>query len=313
MKLKYILGLTLLISYMSCIDDGGNAIEGKGKNFVKISGADMELNSVAFNANPGSVTGTMFSVVRDVNSEASLNSSAEVQLKLNDALIDEYNTNNGTELIPMPASLYTLKDLKVSFAPGEFSKKVTITVDPSKFDLSKNYALGVSIASASSGFEVITSSSEGLFNILVKNQYDGAYEVTGTMVDHASATLTGVFPMKYDLVTSGATTVDGFDPEYWVDRFIPIYSGTSISGYGSFSPVFTFDPTTNKITSITNFYGQPAGNTRSAAMDPSGLNQFNPDDHSVDVKFFMKQPSAVPDPPNIRVEFNWHLTYKGKR
>ena len=313
MKLNYILGLFLFVSIASCIEEGGNAIEGIGNNFVRISGADQEVNAIGFSARPGSATLPMFTVQRDANSESSLNTASEVTLQLKDAIITDYNAANGTEFDPMPASLYTLKDLKLSFAPGEFAKKVTITVDPAKFDLSKSYALGIIIADASNGFQIIESAKEGLFNILVKNDYDGVYEVTGTMVDNASATLSGLFPMNYHLVTSGGNTVDGYDPDYWHDRFIPILSAGSVSGYGSYAPVFTFDLSTNKITSVVNFYGQPAGNTRSAELDPSGLNRWNPADRSIDVKFFMKQTSVIPTPPNIRVEFNWHMEYLGPR
>ena len=313
MKIKYIISALIFFGYISCIEEGGNAIEGAGGNYVSLSGADEEVNAIGFSARPGSATLPLFTVQRDANSESNLNSTVEVQLKLDTALIGAYNRANGTEFIPMPASLYDLKTLNVTFAPGEFAKKVTITVDPSTFDLSKSYALGIAIATASNGYQIVESASNGLFNILVKNDYDGVYDVTGTMVDYVSSALTGYFPMKYHLVTSGAVTVDGYDPDIWHDRFVPIYSGTSVSGYGSFGPVFTFDPSTNKIVSVTNFYGQPAGNTRSAQLDPSGLNRFNPSDRSIDVKFFMLQPNAVPAAPHIRTAFDWHMEYDGPR
>jgi hypothetical protein len=313
MKFKYIFGLLALLGFASCIEEGKNAIEGFGGNYVRISGAGNDLNAVGFSARPGSTTLPMFTVQRDANSEANLNTAVEVQLALDPSMITAYNTANGTSFIDMPASLYSLKSLNVAFAPGEFAKKVTITVDPSTFDLSKAYAIGIKIASASNGFTIVESSKSGLFNILVKNDYDGIYKVTGTMVDYANATLTGYFPMNFHLVTSGAVTVDGYDPDVWHAPFVPIYSGTAVSGYGSFCPVFTFDPATNKITKVTNYYGQPAGNTRSAEIDPTGINKFNADDHSIDVKFFMKQPSAVPAAPNIRVAFDWHMEYIGPR
>ncbi len=314
MKIKHLILSGIAIAcFSSCVEEGGNAIDGIGNNFVRMAGAAQEVNAIGFSAKPGAATLPLFTIQRDANSEASLNTSADVVLKLDTSIIGKYNRANGAEFEPMPTSLYTLKSLNVSFAPGEFAKKVTITVDPAKFDLTKAYALGITIASATNGFQIVESSKQGLFNILVKNDFDGAYVVTGTMKDNANAALTGVFPFKYELRTSGANTVDCWDPEYWHDRFVPILNAGAVSGYGSFGPVFTIDLSTNKITSVTNFYGQPAGNTRSAELDPSGLNRFNPGDHSLDVKFFMKQPSAVPAAPNIRVEFNWHFEYEGPR
>lgn len=310
MKFKYIFGLLALLGFASCIEEGKNAIEGFGGNYVRISGADNELNAIGFSAKPGSTTLPLFTVQRDANSESNLNSSVEVQLALDPAQIAAYNDANGTEFIDMPANLYTLKSLNVAFGPGEFAKKVTITVDPSTFDLSKGYAIGIKIASASNGFTIVESANTGLFNILVKNDYDGIYKVTGTMKDNVAPTLTGYLPMTYHLVTSGAVTVDGYDPDVWHAPFVPIYSGTAVSGYGSFCPVFTFDPATNKIISVTNYYGQPAGNGRAGELDPSGINKFNADDHSIDVKFFMLQPFS---PRTVRTEFSWHMEYIGPR
>lgn len=51
-----------------------------------------------------------------------------------------------------------------------------------------------------------------MFNIIIKNIYEGKYEVTGNMVDDASAALTGYLPMEYHLITSGANVVDGYSP-----------------------------------------------------------------------------------------------------
>ena len=152
-----------------------------------------------------------------------------------------------------------------------------------------------------------------MVKVLVKNAWDGAYEVTGSMNDVGNPGLTGLFPMEYHLITSGAATVDGYDPVYWVDYFVPIQSGADVSGYGSFSPVFEFDPETNKVIKVTNIYGQPAGNTRSAELDPSGENYYDPETQTVKVKFFMKQPSVIATPPNIRVSFDWTMKRTGDR
>ena len=131
------------------------------------------------------------------------------------------------------------------------------------------------------------------------------------MADAANPALTGYFPMNYHLITAGANNVDGFDPEIWVDYFIPIYNAAAVSGYGSFSPSFTFDANDN-ITSVINVYGQPAGNGRYAQLDPSGENKWDPATKTIKVKFFMFQPAVVPL-PNPRVRFDWTMTYKGDR
>lgn len=312
MKINYILSVLILLGLNSCIEEGGNAIDGVGNNYVRIAGADQDLNAIGFNAVPGNATLPVFTLQKDANSESNLNTSVDVVMKLDTGLIGAYNRENHTSLIPLPANLYELKSLTTTLASGEFAKKITITVDPLKFDLSKTYALGITIVSASNGYVVNDGHKSGLFSIGVKNQFDGSYNVTGTMVDYTSAALTGFFPMKYHLVTSGANVVDGYEP-YWEERYVSILSSGARNVYGAFAPVFTIDPATNKIISVTNWWGQPASNTRSAELDPTGLNRFNPADHSIDVKFFMKQPSVVPAAPNIRVAFDWRMTYIGPR
>jgi hypothetical protein len=118
--------------------------------------------------------------------------------------------------------------------------------------------------------------------------------------------------MDVDLITTGASSVIMVPHDLGIPGHLILSSG-SLSYYGSYGPVFTFDLATDKLISVTNSYGQPAGNTRSAEIDPSGVNKFNATTHDIDAKYFMKQPSVVATPPNIRVFFNEHFAYLGPR
>lgn len=308
MKLKYLIALFVL-PFVACIKEDTNEIEGFGPQLLRFSGADGDVNTIGLDAIDQQVTVTLLTLQRDPNSQANLNSTGEAKLKVDNALVEAYNTEHGTEFVT-PDFDFTINGLSANFAPGEFAKPITISLNPLDLDLSKQYLLGVSIESAPAGYTIVDGANTALFNILAKNKYDGKYVVSGTMVDNANAALTGYLPMNYHLITSGANSVDGWDPDVWVDYFIPIYSGSDVSGYGSFCPSFTFDPVTDKITSVVNIYGQPAGNGRYAQLDPSGDNKRN-SDGSIDVKFFMFQPSVVPDGP--RVAFSWHMEYDGPR
>ena len=53
MKFKYIIGLFLIGSMMSCIEEGGNAVEGAGSNFVRIPAGADEINITALEATAG--------------------------------------------------------------------------------------------------------------------------------------------------------------------------------------------------------------------------------------------------------------------
>jgi hypothetical protein len=289
--------------------------DGAGNTIVKIKDAEKEITVIARDVNPVVETFGLIDLRRDANSGASLRQALSVKVILDQDVIDTYNDDNGTDYELMPADAYTLSEdiNNLTFQPGEHAKQIKITVDKNKLDLSKRYALGISLNSVGDGAVISQTLNKAIYAIGLKNKYDGVYEVTGTMVDYGSSALTGLFPFNYYLITSGANSVDGFDPDHWGDYFIPIYNGPDVSGYGSFSPVFNFDPATDKITSVVNIYGQPAGNTRSAELDPSGVNAYDPVTKTIKVKFFMKQPSVITTPPNIRVAFDWTLKYTGAR
>lgn len=320
MKNKFLKIFGLLVTgslvMTSCIKDDLVQLTDQGTTRVKISQAPK--NQLYFAPFTDVKTIDLFDLRRDVPSNAELNKSTNVQVKVMPSLLDAYNEENGTNIEMLPDSLFTTSVpgtggvYDMSFAPGQTAFPFTIKVDGSKWDVSHNYALPVVISSLTGA--TASADMDTVIAILsVINQWDGVYEVTGTMTDNASPTLTGLFPMELHLITQSKTSVAVFDPEYWGDYFIPIKSGTSVSGYGSFAPVFEINPETNKVEKVTNLYGQPAGNTRSAGLDPSGLNYYDPATKTLYVKFFMYQPSSVPAAPHIRTAFDWTMKYTGAR
>lgn len=294
-----------------------------GQTLVKLFPADFKL--VALDAVSTQQKALMFDVRRDAQSEAALNTSATAVLQLSDAILTAYNTANHTSFISLPSTLATISPapaadgkITLNFAPGEFAKSIIVTIpDATKFDFSKQYGLGYKLT-ITSGDGILSkgSTDEVVVQVLVKNKYDGIYEVTANspMVDVLNATLTGYYPFIYVLETSGAHSVKCFDRDVYGDYMHPITSGTSVSGYGSFGLEVFFDPSGNgKIIDVKNPWGNPPANTRMPAIDPSGVNAWNPATKKVEFKYFMKQPSLVPAAPNIRVFFDETWTYKGAR
>jgi hypothetical protein len=49
------------------------------------------------------------------------------------------------------------------------------------------------------------------------------------------------------------------------------------------------------------------------AIDPSGVNKWDPVTKDIQFKYWMKQPSLVPAPPNIRTYFDEYWAYQGPR
>jgi hypothetical protein len=297
----------------SCLKDKDNEdrLNGpqntEGQEWVSIpKGTKSTGNVLAIEAKSEPQDVNLFQVSYDFVTPAP--SDFTTTLAVNNALVTDPNA------IVLPTNAYTVPALDVAFTKGNrLSSMFKIVLNTDLLpDPTAVYGVGFTISSVSkAGVQIPSNLKNVLFYFTVKNKYDGEYEVTGTMVDAARADLTGYFPMKYHLITAGAKVVDGFDPVIWEDYFIPIRAGTALSGYGAFCPIFTFDAN-DKIVTVTNIYGQPAGNGRYAQVDPSGVNSWDPATKTIKVKFFMFQPAAVPL-PDPRVRFDWTMTYKGPR
>jgi len=85
--------------------------------------------------------------------------------------------------------------------------------------------------------------------------------------------------------------------------------GGSLSYYSQFGLLVNFDPATNKITSISNFYGQPSSNGRSAVLDPSGVNTWDPSTKNIKIKYWMDETGVT----GHRALFDETWVYLGPR
>lgn len=322
MKLKSLKIFALAVlagGFLASCDKNEGTLNGAGQTIVKLPQGSEEKVALALDYKPGLTPLVLLDVRRDAPNSGELNKQIVVKIKNDPSIVAAYNSQHGTSYIALPAAAYVVDPMNpfngtewtVTFNAGEHAKPIIVKLDPTKLDLTQKYALGFTITDAS-GAKISNGLSSAMIEVGVKNRYDGIYEVTGTMTDIANATLTGYFPQDVDLVTLGDNSVVMIPRDLGIPGHL-ILSGASLSYYGSFGPVFTFDLATDKVISVTNSYGQPAGNTRSAEIDPSGINKWNAADKSMDVKYFMKQPSVVTTAPFIRVFFNEHFEYLGPR
>jgi hypothetical protein len=309
--------LLLTVAFTSCekeeVKDGG------GKTIVKILGGGDDPVVLPLDVNPTLEEIVIADIRKDPNSESDRNAAATVTITNTQAFLDAYNTAHGTSYVLLPTTAYKItaksgvavsgNTWTINLAPGEFAREISITLDKSQMDLSLAYAFGLKITQTTVG-AVSTGNGSTIVNVLVKNKYDGEYEITGTMVDAGVATITADLPTTYHLITTGERSVIGWSTK-WENYYVDILSAGAESVYGSFCPEFQFDVNDN-IIAVTNAYGQPAGNGRYAQLDPSGINKWDPATGNIDVKFFMFQPSVVPL-PNPRTRFSWHMDYSGPR
>ena len=244
----------------------------------------------------------------------------KVKLALKPSLISDYNTANGTNLLAMPFSSYSLSDptLEVTVPAGTYGEhQMTITVTKSALSLTQTYALGFTIVSTSQGV-VSDLAKDFLFVLGVKNKYDGVYRISGTMVDVSNANFVGTYYPNYDLqfqlVTNGPAQNVVYDPNDLGSQVGHVFNSVGDvtspnTYYGSFGIVINFDGSDN-VSSVVNYYGQPSGNGRSATLDPSGVNTYNVATKVIKVKYWMDQPSVVT--PH-RTYFNETWSYLGPR
>ncbi|MFT3949859.1 MAG: DUF1735 domain-containing protein [Agriterribacter sp.] len=339
MHLKYFSYLLLIallaLGFDSCIKDKYEPLGDTGTARVKLRPTPTNIQYFS----PFSETKVidLITVTRDEVKSADVQETYTVTVANIADSITAYNDAEGTSYEAFPDSIYTLvtgkgveesgtSTYKVTFAPGVTSIPISVSVNGSKWDPSYSYAMYFKITDAS-GKEITSDEGESLAAISVKNTWDGVYEVTGTQTDVVNAALTNIndflsssnnstgieAPMQYELRTTGTAVCASYDNYFYGGYYKPITSADTYSSYGSFSPIFTFDPETNEIIDVTNYYGQPAGNTRYATLDPTGENSYDPVTKVIKVKYFMHQPSAVATAPYIRVSFDETWKYIGDR
>ena len=287
---------------------------GKGSTIVRLAGDGYRLVPIDLVATPQ--TFGLADIYRDAPGESALSSSTKVVITEDASVVTAYNTAHGTNYIALPTTAFTIdpsnpkvgSDYTLTFGPGEFYRQLKITVpDATVLDPNKKYALGFKVASVDNEGKISASDNQLVVEVALKNKWDGVYTVDGTMVDLTSAALTGKYPLTWELRTTGANTLAVYDKAFGTQTHQILSSGGN-SQYGSFGLNITIDPATNKITNIVNSYGQPAANGRSAGLDPSGVNAYDPATKTFKIKYYLLQPGST-----VRTTFDETWVYSGAR
>jgi hypothetical protein len=289
--------------------------DGKGSTIVRMPpGSGFKL--VAIDLVSSAQTIGLVDVYRDATGEADLNSTTKVVITEDPAVVTAYNTAKGTTYIPIPSTAYTIdpsnpkvgNDYTLPFNAGEFYKQLKITIpNATVLDANSKYALGFKITSVDNNGKISASEKQVVVEVGIKNKWDGVYAVNGALVDLTTSTITGLYPLTWELRTSGANTLAVFDKTFGTQTH-PILSGGATSQYGTFGLNITIDPATNKVTAVANPFGQPAANGRSAALDPSGVNAYDPATKTFRIKYYLLQPGTT-----VRTTFDETWVFSGNR
>lgn len=138
---------------------------------------------------------------------------------------------------------------------------------------------------------------------------DARYRMEGSMTDAKDPAF--VWPgniYEYSLETITLTQVKMISKDLGLSGHL-IKTGINLSYYSNFGLLVNFDPATNKITSISNSYGQPSSNGRTAVLDPSGVNAWDPVTKNIQIKYWMDEAGFA----GHRTSFDETWVYLGAR
>lgn len=141
------------------------------------------------------------------------------------------------------------------------------------------------------------------------NPWDGRYRMEGTLTDAKNPDF--VWPgnsYEYSLETNSPTQVTLVSKDLGFPGHM-LKNGINETFYGTFGLVVNFDATTNKITGISNHFGQPSASGRSAVLDPSGTNKWDPVTKNITIKYWMDEEGFA----GHRTSFNETWVYVGAR
>lgn len=125
-----------------------------------------------------------------------------VTLELVDSLVEAYNIANETfYAVPTP-DMYEFPSLEITIPKGSNTGYLQIKYSKPDF-IGADWAFGFRIASVKeSGYTISGNFGEGIVSLAIKNQYDGIYKGSGTMV-HPS--FPGTYSNKDEVMTTSGT------------------------------------------------------------------------------------------------------------
>ncbi|HEY6913572.1 MAG TPA: DUF1735 domain-containing protein [Paludibacter sp.] len=316
-KVFPVIVLAFVLTLSSCLSDSDYADNWIGtkktqdQNFVEVHLTSSENSNLVSRAYPvigRDTTITKFIPINLTSGPAASDVTITYERldTLNSAIVDSLVNIDGLILADASKITDLNQDSKVVIPAGSSTGYIAVKLNPDNL-IGSTYLFGIKITSISDPKYTLSNLSTGIIKFGAANDYDGEYINEGTFVDVTNANFKAAYPLTVHLVTQDATSVAYFDVDIWGDFFHAFMNGTSYSGYGSFAPVFKFDENDNVI-SVVNYYGQPAGNGRSAELDPSGVNKFDRSTRTLKVKYWMNQPGAA-----HRTYFDETFTYVGPR
>lgn len=197
-----------------------------------------------------------------------------------DANVTSYNTSNGSNLTPLTTTSDAIVfdfTKPVVIKKGTRKTNIGLKVNPGKFDLSKQNAIGIGILRVEGAGATVanTERSKIVVEFGARNKYDGVYQMTGF---HNRTPYNFRYIQTMHMVSQGANSVIFFWPEANSVGH-PIGTGpdpsVDYSWYGAaISPVVVFDPATDMVSQVFNNPPNPTPITRFDGATGANVSRF---------------------------------------
>ena len=269
-KLSIVALISLVILQTSCLKDKGfdnqeyginypGAVSGKGVGF-NLEGGSSNFKTAGINAQstPQQVDPSVMTLALYASSTVA-EEDVHVHVAYDPTLITDYNTANGTQIVPLDPSVYTVQTLDPVIAKGSQNTSLNVSVtSTATLDPLIVYGLAFRITSVDAGYTIAENMKTIIVQILIKNRFDGVYEVTGTALRLNDPALSGtITPYEVDYSTSGANSVQHEGSFHWANWTSA--GGSSLPG--GYEPNVEFDPTTLNVASVSSLNGAISGQT----------------------------------------------------
>ena len=290
MRLKYlsaIAGLSFL--FTACVKEKGNNLVNQDSPASTTVDFPNQTETAALNIQAAP---TIYTFYAEINAVDKNKSGVTVTITKNASIV----AAGGYEFLP--DSAYQLVNTTATADPTTGLAAFQLRVNTTKIDLSKNYAVGFTIASTTKGVIAINKNNV-VIAVGAKNQYDGIYSIlSGTVTRYtapgvpANDALSGSVAGNPDLTLStiNANTVEITNLKW---------AGGSSSVAGIDNLRLTVDPATNLVT-------MTALGNATLANWPARVNKYDPATRTFTLAFRWN-PTA-----NVR-EYEMVIKYKGPR
>ena len=291
--------------------------DGGGKTLVKIKDGGGDPVVLAIDVNPPTEILQIADIRKDPASQADANSATTVTITNTQAVLDSVNTANGTSFELLPTAAYTFtapsgvtangSTWTINLAAGELARVISINLNKSQLNFSKSYAFGLKITNSTVGSPSLGS---GIYivNVIVKNKYDGKYELTFKNYHPTSNPGYTGDVVDVEMHTTGASSVK----IYWPDEggyYNPAVLGGTLTAFGAQEPNYTVNETTNAVTVQNSYPGAVTFYTMAAGY----VSQYIPATKTFDVKWgYNYDPGGVFNSSTTR-EWTQQIKYLGPR